>query len=624
MTPLTSPRRLFPLSIRTALIVVILVPLIIAIGLASSFVLSQRSTRQDAIADDRGSHTLDSLLRSRIDIYSEYVSSAAIVAARENSLSLSGLDHLLGIDFQKDLAQARRAIDTDPSFRPTGQFSAIGAGLATLRPKVDHGGISPRAVDSFFASAGTTIDARWRSELAGLEGSDHAASAATRARLQGLGASFNAFTAGLAEESLHGGGSLETILTSLATPDQVKSLIESHQEFEGATSGFPGSLGPKGAAAWAALIRNPLSTQLQSNVELAMSDGLERVTPPFAAEPSAIGGIAKAEVQWASSLTKLVLASSADLRTTTSSQTNSATRVLYATTLLMALLVITAIGAVIILGRAVRRPLTRIVAAAQSIREGELDLPPLDESGPRELSLAAGAFNEMASTLQGVQAQAIALSAGRLDDPVLQRALPGPTGAALQTALSKLQGSIRANQLQREALFERATRDSLTGLLNRGAALEAMELDLATVRRSFENLVLTVLFIDLDELKKINDSLGHDGGDAAIRAVADVLRTTTRASDVVARYGGDEFLVGWVGPDEEGSTAELAKRISEEVAQAVVSGNGRTLRLGCSIGVAVSLPTDNSVQTLIERADHALYASKAVGRGQVRWFEAVV
>jgi diguanylate cyclase (GGDEF)-like protein len=625
MSILTAPRRVFPLSIRAALVAVIIIPLAMAVGLASSVVLSQRFTRNHAILDGRSTLVLDSLLHARIDIYAEYVPSAAIVAARQHDLSPAALDQLLGVDFQKNLVQARRAIDTNPVFRPTGEFGDIRAQLGSLRRGIDDGQVSLRAVAAFYDKAGTTIDAHWRGEFEVLEDSSHSStSPATRTRLQALGASFTAFSAGLGEESLRGGGSLETILTTLATPDQVKSIIESHQEFKAASADFPQKLGPKGSAAWTALINDPLTTQLEGNVQLAITDGLARITPPFATEPSAIGGIAKAEVQWASSLTNLVLASSADLRTATVSQTNAATRTLYATTLLMALLILTAIGAVVILGRAVRRPLTRIVTAAQSIREGDLDLPALDESGPKELALAAGAFNEMASTLQGVQAQAIALSSGRLDDPALERSLPGPTGAALQAALSKLQSSIRANELQREALFERATRDSLTGLLNRGAALEALELDMATIRRSFENLVLTVLFIDLDELKKINDSLGHDGGDTAIRAVADALRKTTRASDVVARYGGDEFLVGWVGRDEPGSTAELAKRISEEVAQSVVRGNGRMMTLGCSIGVAVSLPTDRMVQTLIERADHALYASKAFGRGQVRWFEAVV
>jgi len=203
---------------------------------------------------------------------------------------------------------------------------------------------------------------------------------------------------------------------------------------------------------------------------------------------------------------------------------------------------------------------------------------------------------------------------------VLRRSLPGRTGAALQSALSVLQRSVRERETQRKDLFQRATRDSLTGLLNRGAALEALELDLARARRSEGGLELTILFIDLDELKKINDSLGHEGGDSAIRLVADALREATRASDVVARYGGDEFVVGWLGDRGSDDTSLLAARIGDLVKSSVVSGDGAEITLGCSIGVAVSEPGDTSIETLIERADHALYASKAGGRGSIRWY----
>jgi diguanylate cyclase (GGDEF)-like protein len=226
----------------------------------------------------------------------------------------------------------------------------------------------------------------------------------------------------------------------------------------------------------------------------------------------------------------------------------------------------------------------------------------------------------MSSTLRAGQAQAVALSGRDLENPVLKRSLPGRTGAALQSALSTLQRSVRERETQRRDLFQRATRDSLTGLLNRGAALEALELDLARAHRSLGALELTILFIDLDELKKINDSLGHEGGDTAIRLVADALRQATRTSDVVARYGGDEFVVGWLGARDSSDTSLLAARIGSLVACSVVAGNGRNITLGCSIGAAVSEESDTSVERLIERADHALYTSKAEGRGGVRWF----
>jgi diguanylate cyclase (GGDEF)-like protein len=614
-------RALFPLSIRASLVIVMLIPLIIAVGLASTVVLHQSSTRHQAIMARQSSLVLDSLLRARVDVYAEYVPSAAIVAARAHNISGAELDSLLGVDFQADLVTARKQVDDQAVLGPTGALASDHAALVTLRRAIDGGTASPAEVETYFNGLGSKIDARWQSTFDRLlDASASSDSVPTKSQLAALGTSFGAFTAGLGEESLEGGGSLETVLTAVATPAEVQSLIVSHQEFEVSVAGFPATLGPKGTAAWKALVASPLNGSFSHDVQLAVAVGLGHETPPFATNSAAVAGIGRSEVAWAASLTNLVLASSADLRAVTVSQASAATTTLVVVFLFMLLLILTAIGSVLILGGAVRRPLARIVDAATSVREGELELPRLDESGPRELSLAAGAFNEMSSTLRAVQAQAIALSRGELDDPVLRRSLPGRTGAALQSALSKLQSSVRASERQRDVLVERATRDSLTGLLNRGAALEALELDLATAQRSQGELVLTVFFIDLDQLKEINDSLGHDGGDEAIRVVADALRATTRASDVLARFGGDEFVVGWLGNRGSDAPAFLAERIGASVASSGLEGEWGHHALGCSIGVAVSQSDDTAVETLIARADQALYVAKADGRGQIRWF----
>ena len=598
----------------------VLIPLTIAVVLASVVVVNQSRIRSRAEEASQSSLALDALLRDRVDVYAEYVPSEAIVAARENNLTPTELDDLLGVNFQANLKSARTTVDRQPAFERGGPLSADYAQLVTLRRSVDRGTATSAGVQNFFNGLGSTIDGRWESTYDLLQNeSGSSVSAATKKQVVALGASFSALTAGLGEEDLQSGGSLETLLTSTATPAEVQSLIVSQQRFGEAVSGFPGALGPRGIVAWSVLTESPLNQSFSNYVRLAIAVGLRRDPPPFATNAKAIGTIGKSEVSWANSLTDLVLASSADLRSVTSQQVVTATTTLYVLSTSMLLLVLLAIGSVLILGRAVRRPLARIVAAAESVREGELELSPLSESGPKELALAAGAFNEMSATLRAVQAQAIALSQGDLDDQALRQSLPGRTGAALQSALTMLQTSVRASEEQRNELFERATRDSMTGLLNRGAAIEALEIDLATVYRSHGELALTVFFIDLDGLKHINDSIGHDGGDAAIKAVADVLRATTRTTDVVARFGGDEFIVGWLGSRDSEAPALLAKRIGAHVASSEPEDARLSHKLRCSIGVAVSQRRHDTVEGLIGRADDALYVAKASGRGQISW-----
>jgi diguanylate cyclase (GGDEF)-like protein len=614
-------RRLFPLSIRTSFVVILLVPLLIIVGVSSTVVAHQLSTRRQAISARQSSLTLDALLQARVDLYDEYIPSQAIVVGRTYQVSPATLNSLLGFNVQAELVAARRVVDRQMVFGASGSFHTEHTQLVELRRAIDHATASGSKVATLFNHIGSEITDRWQDTFNNLSFADASSdSSTTKSRLTALNSSFGAFTSGLGEENLQGGGSLETLLTASATPAQVQSLIVSHQQFVASTRSFPASLGPRGAAAWKALADSPVATRFEAYVQTGIAVGLGHLAPPFATSSSEIGEIGRVEVAWASSLTGVVLASSVDLRNATTDQANSATRALAVTYALTALLVVLALGAVLILSRQVRRPLDHIVAAATSVQEGELDIPALDESGPKELALASAAFNEMASTLRAVQAQAIALSGGDLDDPILRRQLPGRTGSALQTALNQLHRSVQAGETEREALLERATRDSLTGLLNRGAALEALRLDLSAVRRSRGKLVLTLFFIDLDDLKTINDSIGHDGGDVAIRAVAEALRLTTRASDVIARFGGDEFVVGWVGSPDSDVPQELAKRISAQVAQSEIGTSESAVALACSIGVAVSEPSDGTVEALIERADHALYDAKSDGKGQIRWF----
>jgi diguanylate cyclase (GGDEF)-like protein len=613
--------RLFPLSIRTWLTLVVLIPLVVAVGGASTVVLSQLSTRHHSESTLQSSTTLDSLLRARVALYDEYVPSEALVAAHHYGVPVAKLDRFVGFDVHGALVTARRDTDRMPLFRPGGRFAAAHTTLVGLRGKVDRYQVSALELQMAFSTIASQIDGRWLSTFDAMVGSGDASnSVTTKSREASVSSSFAAFTSGLDEESLASGGSLETLLTTGSTPAQVRSLIVANQQFEEATREFPGSLGPHGSASWKALTDNQLNRTFTREVNTAVAVGLNRRPPPDATTTASISLIGHTEVSWASSLADLVLASSADLRVATKQQAEAATTTLVLAMVLMLAVVLAAAAALLTFSQAVRRPLARFVSAVASVQRGELELPQIDESGPRELSLAAGAFNEMSSTLRAVQEQAIALSEGDLDDPVLQRLLPGRTGAALQGSLNKLQLSVRNGETQRQVLRELATRDSLTGLLNRGAAVEALELALATVRRSQLELVLSLFFIDLDELKQMNDRHGHDAGDAALMAVAEALGSTTRGSDVVARFGGDEFVVGSVGPRGSSAPQQLGRRIVDRVAGSKIDHQGTALTISCSVGAAVSEPADTTVDVLLERADRALYLAKAAGRGQARWY----
>jgi diguanylate cyclase (GGDEF)-like protein len=127
------------------------------------------------------------------------------------------------------------------------------------------------------------------------------------------------------------------------------------------------------------------------------------------------------------------------------------------------------------------------------------------------------------------------------------------------------------------------------------------------------------VLIDADHFKRINDNFGHATGDAVLRHLAASLSSTFRAMDVVARLGGEEFVVLLPGCDEEAATA-VAQRLCDGIAAQAVALEGATLRYTVSVGVATMDSAVEGVDALIERADRAMYAAKAAGRNRVqRW-----
>jgi diguanylate cyclase (GGDEF)-like protein len=171
---------------------------------------------------------------------------------------------------------------------------------------------------------------------------------------------------------------------------------------------------------------------------------------------------------------------------------------------------------------------------------------------------------------------------------------------------------------QRAALTEaerRAQTDPLTGVLNRRSLIE--RLDAACLRARARGLPIALLFIDLDHFKQINDSFGHQAGDACLRAIIDPIHAELRQSDVIGRYGGEEFVVVLSSADAAAANP-IAQRILERVAAVRVDGFGKQIRLTCSIGVAASDTLGVWGEHLIAQADAAVYDAKRRGRNQVQ------
>jgi diguanylate cyclase (GGDEF)-like protein len=167
-----------------------------------------------------------------------------------------------------------------------------------------------------------------------------------------------------------------------------------------------------------------------------------------------------------------------------------------------------------------------------------------------------------------------------------------------------------------EAMY-RAFHDSLTGLASRALFLDRLHHGLLQAVRTRTNL--TLLFIDLDHFKTVNDTLGHSAGDDLLITVAERLRHCLRASDTAARFGGDEFVVLLHATSADSATV-VAGRIIDAIGAPIIAG-GREVFVGASIGIAASDWGTVSADELLRNADVAMYRAKRAGRGQYAMFE---
>lgn len=540
----------------------------------------------------------------------------ADLAAEETYSTIRALsrDLRLGTDVgDRSLLEARQQVDASPVLAATIAEGDL-RDFAEVRARLDRDEASYTEVNEVFGRLSSEVEARWRAEMVAIEeASDQRLSAGLRARLRTLRHSVEAFAP--SSERIRPGLS---ILLGSAEPGALQELIRQNQRFEVAFERLDPVPGTAAAAAWEAFREDPDTQRIEELLDIAEQVGLGEAESPFAADLEPLVTAMSDGAEWALALAATVETAAVDLETAAAAAARDDTRAVILWTAAALALALTSVVIARITATTLVRPASALEAGARRVEHGDFDVAPIPPAGPREVRATVTAFNDMAATLAAVEEHAVAL-AENPDASVLREPLPGRTGRALQVALDVLRESMRQADQRRSELAELATHDGLTGLLNRRAAIDAVERDLARSRR--EGGRLFALFLDLDGLKALNDTYGHAVGDEAIRQFADALRSSTRDGDVVARIGGDEFLVAGHVPAEGTVAVEtFAQRILRALrSQTVDVAPGTPLPLRCSLGMATSGEGVQTADGLLRSADRALYRAKEAGRDRAEW-----
>ena len=593
------------------LVFVVLLPLLSTGFLVGSRGASGWTFRQkgEVVANDASE--LESIASARAELNSLVVPVSAVSYASSIGISETALNSLLkpAVTFQVQIAQGTAKIDSLATFSSTAVLRDDVAELHRILPKIAANTISYESVHTFMTKMGTDINDVWYRKYGRLQ-SDMAAwqpPGSFEVHASALRQTYLAFLA--ADDEAEGG---IYVLEGIGPTGAKKELIQGAGDFQDATSGFVGHLGPKAQAVWTALQDNQVNRRFDATLQQALSVALSGLPAPFIDNVAFAGSSERPALQYLAAFDALVIASSQDLRDSALAQASAASHQFTDEILFLVLLGLATLSGVVVASRALTRPLRDLASVARRVQGGEFDLERLPARGPREVVTATAAFNDMASTLKAVESTAVALAAEDFAHPELFVPLPGRTGNALQASVDTLSARIQEREVQRALLHEAATHDRLTGLLNRAAVLDSLSNDVSQRRQGGETVA--VLFVDLDGLKLLNDEYGHEAGDNAIMVTAQALLKATSLCDVVGRLGGDEFLVVLCHEHSKDGDA-VADRIRRTVAEHSIPVQGFFVPLQASVGVALAeCDSATDPMKLVHEADEAMYEAKRAAR----------
>jgi len=598
-------------GVRFILISVVLLPLLSTGLLIGSGLTSGSVFREQAQVVAHDAARLQVIASARAQVSALSVPLDAVSYAAGLGISENLLNTLLkpAVPFQDQLTRGRATIAEFPTLSSTPTLRADLAELRTVSLKVAGGTISYAKVETFLVRMALDVDDVWSTAYDHLQAdiSNWRPPASFAVHASVLRQTYQAFLAG---GQMVEGAAL--VLEGEKATETKRLLIQAVGEYQVATGQFAGHLSPRAQAAWAAMQANPTNQRFAATIQEGLNVALTGRPSPYAGNVKFAGAAMAPSLQYVADLNKLVVAASQDLHDSALVEASKATRQFEEEFVLLVVLALVSLGGVIAASRVLTRPLRRLAATAQQVHDGDFDLERLPDTGPREVVTTTRAFNDMASTLKGVESRAVALAAEDFSHPELLIPLPGRTGHALQATIDSLAARIREREQQRQLLHEEATHDRLTGLLNRAAVIDYLTNDVARRRQAGETVA--VLFVDLDGLKQLNDTYGHEVGDAAVLVTAKALLESTDTCDVVGRVGGDEFLVV-LCHEHSGDGNTVAERVNESLARHSLPVQDFVVPLRASVGVALArCDADTDPMKLVRQADTAMYEAKRAAR----------
>jgi diguanylate cyclase (GGDEF)-like protein len=601
------------------LLLLIGVPLLGMVILAASITMQRLDTteRTRAIATDVD--WLGRLVDARAAIHSERVPTESFMRAGGTQKNPAPANRYLGYDALEVIGQARQVADGAVLALGDDQDIVSIDEVSSIRSQIDDGSASSDLMAGFYSGFDSKLQDAIEQSLIGIqfEADNLAGSSQVNASLDGLTAATDALDAvdkqlrELTPRYLGTSTSrkLDIQLVDASTRQQIADNELSTTQLESIRN------------AWSDLQQTQAVTTFDGAVTDALlpvsdSDGTQPATP--ATDIAKFSSVSKAGLDYETGIYDIIKAANSSMRSAVGQIRDAALTDLRRWVAFASALAVLTVVVSLWFARSISLPLQRLAVRAEAVSAGDLDQPPLGRQGQRDIAVTFEAFDDLTANLRLLEAKANALAALDFESDSLAKPLPGRLGQSLQRSVQVLSGSILERDQLQKNLEQQATHDALTGLHNRAAAGDALERALARSRRS--GVGLAVLFVDLDDFKRANDTFGHAVGDEVLREVAGRMTRVARAGDFVARLGGDEFMILVENVHEADEVAALADRMVKEVGRQIELSSLR-VQIGASVGIAFAWSGEEEAAQLLAWADLAVYRAKQRSSGRVEIYD---